>query len=56
MDDEFEGVVEKDITITQSARCTLEYGESHKGYWNCDKFIIQMEAVAEVGYPKRNVI
>ena len=56
MDDEFEGAVKKDITITQSARHTLEYGESHEGYWNCDKFMIQMESAAEIRYPKRNII
>ena len=54
-DDEFKEAHAKDLTITQKARRTLEYGESREGYWSCDKFMLQMEVavkIADIKYPK----
>lgn len=54
-DDEFEEANAKDLTITQKARQTLEYGESREGYWSCDKFMLQIEVavkIANIKYPK----
>ena len=36
--EEFKKAKAKDKTIQQSARQLLEYGESSKGHWTCDKF------------------
>ena len=54
-DSQYAMASERDITITQSARRTLEYGESRGGYWTCDKFMMQMEVavkIADIRYPK----
>ena len=53
--EEFEEAVKQDITVTQSSRRTLEYGESREGYWSSDKFMVQMEVavkIANIRYPK----
>ena len=42
-DEEYKTANAKDITITQRARQTLEYGESYEGYWNSNKFMLQIE-------------
>ena len=53
-DEEHEEANKHDITITQRARETLEYGESREGYWNSNKFMMQMNnavKIAEIKYP-----
>lgn len=53
--EEYKQAKVRDKTISQFARETLEYGESREGYWNCDKFMKQLEKavkIAEVKYPK----
>ena len=53
-DEEYEEANKHDITITQRARETLEYGESREGYWSSNKFMMQMNnavKIAEIKYP-----
>ena len=53
-DEEYAQANAKDITMTQMARETLEYGESREGYWSCDKFMLQLERavkIADIRYP-----
>ena len=52
---EFEEAQKSDITITQQARETLEYGESREGYWTSEKFMLQMNnavKIADIKYPR----
>lgn len=54
-DEEYEEAKKSDPQISKYAREFLEYGESKEGYWNHDKFMLQMERavnIAEFKYPK----
>lgn len=54
-DEEYEEAKKSDPRISKYAREFLEYGESREGYWNRDKFMLQMKRavnIAELKYPK----
>ena len=54
-DEQFEEARKTNPTIKKSARLLLEYGDSHEGYFTCQKFLDQVTdaiAIAEYKYPK----
>ena len=54
-DEEHECAKAKYPAIPQSARVLFKYGAQSEGYWNCEKFLIQVEnaaQIAEIKYPK----
>ena len=54
-DEEYSRAKEKDPTIRKHVRQLLEYGESKKGYWTSEKFLVQLKEavkITEAKYPK----
>ena len=54
-DAEYEAAKKNNPSIKPYAREFLEYGEGREGYWNRDKFMLQMERavqISEIKYPK----
>jgi transposase len=56
-DEDHERAKERYPAIPKSACVLFKYGVQSEGYWNCEKFLIQVEnaaQIAEVKYPKEN--
>ena len=54
-DEEYVTAEERYPEIPKSARVLFKYGVQSEGYWNCEKFLIQLKnaaKIAEVKYPK----
>ena len=53
-DEEHERAKEHYPLILKAARVLFKYGAQSEGYWNCEKFLIQVEnavQIAEMNYP-----